>query len=153
VWRVGHEDCWQKLEVERVEIDQGSTRPKRADMYPDRLTGPLSVHLSVGQSRAAAPPVVRSLAADIVGLRASCVMGAAASQRLPLQKQTPALTSPFPPRQPPSNHYPPAHARLPARHDKHPPSVGSPAFCLPASACSYSMMTHVSDVSRRLRQS
>jgi hypothetical protein len=44
-----------------VEIDQGSTGPKRAAVDLNRLTSRLSVQLSVCGSRAAAPPVVRSL--------------------------------------------------------------------------------------------
>jgi hypothetical protein len=47
VWRVGHEGCWRKLELE-VEIDQGSTDPKRAAVGLNRL------QLSVCRSRAAA---------------------------------------------------------------------------------------------------
>jgi hypothetical protein len=69
VWRVGHEGCWRKLEL-GVEIDEGSTGPKRAAVDLNRLTSRLSVQLSVCRSRAAAPPVVRSLSGgghDIVG--------------------------------------------------------------------------------------
>lgn len=94
-----------KTGVGRVEIDQGSTRPKRAERPANRLTGPLSLQLSVDS-------VLADIAIDnraegvVCDRRYEC-----AALATPKTDARFAITVPTTPTT--FTHYPPAHARLP----------------------------------------